>query len=91
MSKTPFADVRLEENGFSLPELKWRELLFIGAFRWIEEEKGFRRDLARLLPPFERSDLFEKGALFQIVHAQGRVHISSIDAGTKPINLALRE
>jgi hypothetical protein len=29
----PFADVVPVEGGFSIPELKWRELLFIGALR----------------------------------------------------------
>ena len=29
----PFADVIRVEGGFSLPRLKWRELLFIGALR----------------------------------------------------------
>ena len=27
----PFADVRMLPDGFSLPELKWREMLFVGA------------------------------------------------------------
>ena len=29
----PFADVTLLEDGFSIPRLKWRELLFVGALR----------------------------------------------------------
>ena len=27
----PFEDVVLTDDGFSIPELKWRELVFIGA------------------------------------------------------------
>ncbi|PYQ20717.1 MAG: hypothetical protein DMF79_09695 [Acidobacteria bacterium] len=41
----PFADVVLLEDGFSLPELKWRELLFIGALR--RDGAAFVRDPAR--------------------------------------------
>jgi len=43
----PFADVVLLEGGFSLPELKWRELLFVGALR--REGDCFTRDPTRPL------------------------------------------
>ena len=52
----PFADVVLLEDGFSLPELKWRELLFVGALR--AEGDLFVRDPARPLPPFRQPGLF---------------------------------
>jgi hypothetical protein len=48
----PFADVRDEPGGFSIPELKWRELLFVGAMR--PEGELFVRDPSRPLPPFRR-------------------------------------
>jgi hypothetical protein len=54
--QSPFADVRDEDGGFSLPQLKWRELLFIGAIR--REGEHYIRDPLRPMPPFARSGLF---------------------------------
>jgi hypothetical protein len=64
----PFADVLLLEDGFSIPELKWRELVFVGALRAVGEI--WIRDPSRPLPPFRVSDLFPEGARFR-VHRQG--------------------
>ena len=58
----PFEDVILTVDGFSLPELKWRELLFIGALR--RDGETFVRDSARPLPPFRAGDLFPEGERF---------------------------
>jgi len=55
----PFADVRFVAGGFSIPELKWRELLFIGALR--RDGDTFVRDSARPLPAFRIPDLFADG------------------------------
>jgi len=60
--QSPFADVRDEDGGFSIPELKWRELLFIGAVR--REGFAFVRDPARPLPAFARRGLFPEGVRF---------------------------
>ena len=60
--QSPFADVRAEPGGFSIPELKWRELLFVGAMR--RDGETFVRDPARPLPPFARPDLFPDGVRF---------------------------
>lgn len=76
--REPFADVRLLEDGLSLPELKWRELLFIGALR---AERGvpraddvtFVRDPERPLPPFRLPDLFPEGVRFRAGHEGRRV------------------
>jgi hypothetical protein len=57
--QSPFADVRDEPGGFSIPQLKWRELLFIGAIR--RDGEDFVRDPSRPLPPFARPDLFSEG------------------------------
>ena len=76
MDQQPFADVVLSEEGFSLPELKWRELLFIGALR--AEGLHFVRDSSRPMPAFERSDLFPPGARFEVRKAGGRVHLRKI-------------
>jgi hypothetical protein len=67
--QSPFADVRDEDDGFSIPELKWRELLFIGAVR--REGDAFVRDPARPLPPFARSGLFPEGVSLR-AEARGR-------------------
>ena len=67
----PFADVEPVAGGFSLPELKWRELLFVGALR--PEGDLFVRDPARPLPPFRLPDLFPEGVRFRIERVAGRV------------------
>jgi hypothetical protein len=75
----PFADVRVEpDGGFSLPELKWRELLFVGALR--ARDGAYARDPARPLPPFRDRDLFPVGALFEVAgRADGRVVLRRIE------------
>jgi hypothetical protein len=60
----PFADVRMLPDGFSIPELKWRELLFIGALR--RDGDLFVRDPSRPLPPFRLPDLFPEGVCFRV-------------------------
>ena len=69
----PFADVVPVEGGFSMPELKWRELLFIGALR--PEGDAFVRDPARPLPPFRREGLFPEGVRFRAERAAERVRL----------------
>jgi hypothetical protein len=69
----PFEDVRETPDGFSIPELKWRELLFVGALR--REGDGFVRDPSRLLPAFRIPDLFPEGVLFVATSDHGRVHV----------------
>jgi hypothetical protein len=82
--RSPFADVRVEEDGsLSIPELKWRELVFIGALR--PEGQLWVRDPTRPLPPFERPDLFPEGLRFRITRSRGRVAIASVPAaGSAP-------
>ena len=69
----PFADVRLLPDGFSIPALKWRELLFVGAVRG--EGGIFMRDPARPLPPFRLPNLFPEGVRLQVERKGGRVVI----------------
>ena len=71
----PFEDVREAPGGFSIPELKWRELVFVGALR--REGDAWVRDPSRPLPPFRIPDLFPDGAAFiaTAVPADGRVHL----------------
>jgi hypothetical protein len=70
----PFEDVMDVEGGFSIPSLKWRELVFIGALR--EVGPGvFARDPAREMPPFRRADLFPEGARFAVTREGERVRL----------------
>ena len=69
----PFEDVRETADGFSIPELKWRELLFVGALR--RERDGFVRDPSRSLPPFRDPGLFPEGVLFLATLEDGRVQV----------------
>jgi hypothetical protein len=72
----PFADVIMSDDGFSIPDLKWRELLFIGALR--AESGGFVRDPSRPLPPFQRTDLFPEGGRFAVRREAGRAHLKRL-------------
>jgi hypothetical protein len=74
----PFADVVLLDDGFSLPELKWRELVFIGVLR--PEGDFFVRVPGRALPPFRRAGLFPEGARFRVEVLQGRVIVRRVSS-----------
>ena len=67
----PFADVVRVEGGFSIPELKWRELVFVRAL--VPLGDLFVRDATRPLPPFRDEDLFPEGARFRVERKGGRV------------------
>jgi hypothetical protein len=69
----PFEDVVVTPGGFSLPVLKWRELVFIGAVRAVGD--GFTRDPARPMPPFARGDVFPVGAVFAARPEGGRIQL----------------
>ena len=69
----PFADVKITSDGFSIPDLKWRELLFIGALR--REGDAFVRDPSRPLPPFRVPGLFPESVRFLVAREGDRVVI----------------
>ncbi len=73
---TPFLDVVPLEGGFSIPELKWRELVFVGALR--REGELFVRDPARPLPPFAVPDLFPEGRRFRVERSDGRAIVRCV-------------
>jgi hypothetical protein len=75
-AQDPFADVAPVPGGFSIPELKWRELLFVGALR--AEGDGFVRDPSRPLPPFRAEGLFPEGVVFRAVRSGGRVVLRAV-------------
>jgi hypothetical protein len=64
VDERPFEDVQPCAGGFSIPALKWRELLFVGAVR--AEGPAFVRDPSRPLPPFAMPDLFPAGVPFRV-------------------------
>jgi hypothetical protein len=71
-AQDPFADVQGAGDGaFSIPELKWRELLFVGALRL--EGDAYVRDPVRPLPPFCIPDLFPTGVRFRASREGPRV------------------
>jgi hypothetical protein len=76
IDERPFEDVRPCPGGFSIPELKWRELLFVGALR--PEGDSFVRDPRRPLPPFAIDGLFPAGARFRAVPEGSRVRLERL-------------
>lgn len=75
----PFADVRTTPDGFSLPRLKWRELLFIGALK--ADGDAFVRDPLRPLPPFRLPGLFPEGIRFHAIESGDRILVRPVSAG----------
>jgi hypothetical protein len=76
VDQSPFADVELFPGGFSLPELKWRELLFIGALK--PSGDHYVRDEARPLPAFQIPDLFPDGVRFRASRRRGRIRLQRL-------------
>lgn len=76
VDERPFEDVAETEDGFSIPELKWRELLFVGALR--REGEAFVRDPSRPMQPFRNPGLFPEGALFLAVPDGVRVRLRRV-------------
>lgn len=73
----PFEDVSDVPGGFSIPSLKWRELVFIGALR--EVAPGvYARDPAREMPPFRREGLFPDDARFAVTREGDRVRLRRV-------------
>ena len=76
----PFADVRMLPDGFSLPELKWREMLFVGSLR--ADGDAFVRDPSRPLQAFAAGELFPPGARFRVAAREdGRVRLKRLPDG----------
>ncbi len=81
--RLPFADVQVQDDGsFSIPRLKWRELVFIGALR--PDGHAFVRDPSRPLPPFERPDLFSEGARFEVTQSGDRMIVRRLERSGDP-------
>ena len=69
-----YIDIQIGPHGFSIPLIKWRELLFTGAIR--RDGDTYVRDPSRPLPPFERADLFPDDTRFAAVVQGGRVELT---------------
>jgi mannose-6-phosphate isomerase-like protein (cupin superfamily) len=82
LNETPFADVRETPDGCSIPELKWRELLFTGALR--AEGDLYVRDPARPMAPFARDDPFPADARFRVRRAGDRVEVARVAPAPAP-------
>ena len=76
VDERPFEDVEMTGDGFSMPELKWRELVFVGALR--REGETFVRDPSRPLPPFRAGELFPEGQRFEATPMGGRVRLRRV-------------
>jgi hypothetical protein len=76
IDERPFEDVETTEDGFSIPELKWRELVFVGALR--PDGETFVRDPSRPLAPFRAGDLFPEGQRFSAAPVGGRVRLRRV-------------
>jgi hypothetical protein len=76
VDERPFEDVEMTGDGFSIPELKWRELVFVGALR--REGETFVRDPSRPLPPFRAGELFPEGQRFAATPVGSRVRLRRV-------------
>jgi len=75
----PFADVQQTGDGISIPDLKWRELVFVGALRC--EGDVWERDPERPMPPFLEPDPFPPGRRFELLgRRDGRVLLRRLPA-----------
>ena len=76
VDERPFEDVVFAGSTFSIPELKWRELLFVGAMR--ADGEAFVRDESRPMPAFAAGDLFPPGVRFRPVQEGLRVRLERV-------------
>ena len=76
VDERPFEDVVYTEHGFSIPTLKWRELLFVGALR--AEGDHYVRDPSRSLPPFRDESLFPPDAQYTVSVSVSRTELRRI-------------
>ena len=81
---TVFEDVKKYDGGvLDLPDLKFRELIFIGALKREDDGADPTRalvvvDATRPMPPFREEGLFPPGSRFSVVRQGGRARFTRI-------------
>ena len=79
-----FEDVKKHDGGvLDLPDLKFRELIFIGALKRVDDGSDFERaevvvDESRPMPPFREEGLFPPHSRFQVLRRNGRARFTRI-------------
>ena len=82
---TVFEDVKKHDGGIlDLPDLKFRELIFIGALKRIDDGTHPEGalvivDESRPMPPFREEGLFPKGSRFTVERRNGRAYFTKVD------------
>ena len=80
-----FEDVRKHEGGeLDLPDLKFRELLFIGALKRVDEGGDPETalvvvDETRPMPPFREEGLFPPHSRFKVTRRAGRARFTRVE------------
>ena len=79
---TVFEDVKRHDGGvLDLPDLKFRELIFIGALKRLDDAADPEKaevvvDETRPMPPFREEGLFPPRARFSVVRHAGRARFT---------------
>ena len=79
-----FEDVKRHDGGvLDLPDLKFRELIFIGALKRVDDGSDPAKaevvvDEMRPMPPFREEGLFPPHSRFSVVRRSGRAHFTRI-------------
>ena len=77
-----FEDVKKHDGGvLDLPDLKFRELIFIGALKRLDAGTDPARaevvvDGSRPMPPFREEGLFPPHSRFKVERRNGRAHFT---------------
>lgn len=78
IDEKPFVDIQIVDDEISIPELKWREMLFVGGLR--PDGDAYVRDPARPMTAFVLSDPFPAGVRFYVRKEGGRVFLRTSPA-----------
>ena len=79
-----FEDVKKHDGGaLDLPDLKFRELIFIGALRRVDDgadpaKAEVEVDGSRPMPPFREEGLFPPGSRYRVERRNGRAHFTRV-------------
>lgn len=79
-----FEDVKKHDGGvLDVPDLKFRELIFIGALRRLDdgsdpETAEVEVDPSRPMPPFREEGLFPPYSRFRVVRRDGRARFTRL-------------